>query len=64
EKVYKEEEMRGNADVVATGGEYSSGIGCGSGGIGGSITIDGNARVQARALESTPTITEVAFTTA
>ena len=43
--------IRGNADVVATGGEYSSGIGCGSGGIGGSITIDGNARVQARALE-------------
>ena len=43
--------IRGKANVVATGGEYSSGIGCGSGGIGGSITIDGNARVQARALE-------------
>ncbi len=41
----------GNANVDATGGEYGSGIGCGSGGIGGSITIDGNATVQAKALE-------------
>lgn len=43
--------IRGNANVDATGGQYSSGIGCGSGGIGGSITIEGNARVQAKAID-------------